>query len=183
MAAQVLEEIAAKFDMETMNMTLITTAPEDFLLVLPDARVTDRVFNHGDSSSRLGMDHAQQLLRSTCLVSSLHPDTEAMRDLSSFCLRAWCLQRDRVPAAIDMFIPEPDTAAVEPSKRDLTYFVKIFVSLAAPPAIDVLPPPPPRGDVGQGCGHRRRRSPSRWSHDQSPARRLGVRCIHAWDRV
>ncbi|GJN11692.1 hypothetical protein PR202_ga29902 [Eleusine coracana subsp. coracana] len=46
-ANQVLEEVAAEFDVEQEAMAIIAAIPEDFLLVLSNVATTDRVYNNG----------------------------------------------------------------------------------------------------------------------------------------
>lgn len=51
---------------------------------------------------------AAELLRSSCLVESLAPETENREDLSLFKLRAWCVDLDEVPVAKRLWVLEPE---------------------------------------------------------------------------
>jgi hypothetical protein len=44
---QVLEEVSRAFNIAVNSMVVMVAAPEDFLLMLPDTTVADRVFNRG----------------------------------------------------------------------------------------------------------------------------------------
>lgn len=46
-ANQVIEEVARSFNVEVSAMAAMMTAPEDFLLLLPDCGAADRVYNGG----------------------------------------------------------------------------------------------------------------------------------------
>ncbi|GJN03141.1 hypothetical protein PR202_ga20550 [Eleusine coracana subsp. coracana] len=104
---------------------------------------------------------AQHLLKDSCWVHSLHPDTENRHDLSIFWLSAWCLRSELIHAGVDLFISEPFEALAEapPRKWCLSYpisiviggggtgsspvpaFVRKWPRVAAPPATSPSTPP------------------------------------------
>lgn len=197
---QVLEEVAAEFDVAVEDMSIIAAAPKDFLLILPDLRSANTVYNdgqpvhspnfslhfkrwtrlalaraaalpdlvdielHGVPAHAWELATAQHLLRGVCWVCSLHPETAARRDLTSFRLTAWCLRRDLVPSAVDLFIPEPPVQENElpPLKRGLAYPIDVIACMSPLPPLEE-PPAPPSPPDEDGDRRRRRhrcRSPS-----------------------
>jgi hypothetical protein len=122
---------------------------------------------HGIPAHAWERSTAQQLLgSSSCWVQELHADTEARRDLSVFCLSAWCRRPDLIPSAMDLFIPDPAVAvpAQPPEKKGLTYPIELRVvprSFAGG-----IPPPSPLMGPDQGWCRRHRRRRHRSSPPQ-----------------
>jgi hypothetical protein len=105
------------------------------------------------------MATVQQLLSGSCWVRSMHSDTAARRDLSTFQVSAWCSRPEAIPPVIDLLIPKPAPAETEmpPMKRGLVYPIKLALT-GWPRAED--DPPSAHSSPGQGRRRRRRRSPS-----------------------
>jgi hypothetical protein len=106
------------------------------------------------------LETVEHLLDEWCWASELHPNTANRRDYSSFRLRAWSVQPELVPTAMELAIVEPPVLAEEAFKSVLCYQVKVAVSPVIPVGAP-LPPPPPNGDQKQqGPSRRRWRSSS-----------------------
>ncbi|GJN10072.1 hypothetical protein PR202_ga28133 [Eleusine coracana subsp. coracana] len=175
LADEVVQEVALSFHLNTNAIRAHQTFPEDFLLLFPNAEAADRIYD-GGRTARLGASYAEQLLRESCWLLRLHPDTVAQRDLSSFQLHAWCFTPDRIHHVMDLVIPEP----VEPSdaraseKRALSYPVEITaLAVASPSTVEGSSPPPPA--VGGHDDHQRRR---RHHRSRSPDRSAGEDTEH-----
>ena len=104
------------------------------------------------------LETAEHLLDEWCWISALHPDTIDRRDYSTFRLSAWCLQPEKIPAAMELVVVEPPAPIVEdpPLKRALSYDVVITVAPVARRVLGMGAPPAPP-PTGHGEGHRRRR--------------------------
>lgn len=103
------------------------------------------------------LETAEHLLDEWCWISALHPDTIDRRDYSTFRLSAWCLQPEKIPAAMELVVVEPPAPIVEdpPLKHVLSYDVVITVAPVAGRVSGVgAPPAPPSAEHGEG---RRRR--------------------------
>ena len=90
------------------------------------------------------------LLRDSCIISELHPATALKTDLSSFMLKAWCLDPRNLHRDMTLIISEPGPAAGE--KRCLPYKISLMVTpVDASEKAIVIPTPlsdsdPPDGD-------------------------------------
>jgi hypothetical protein len=93
---------------------------------------------HGIPTHAWELATAELLLSDACWIRSLHPDTVARRDLTSFRLTAWCTQPELLSDAIDLHILEPPAAAEEPLPvmRTLVYPIKATATAMALPAAD-----------------------------------------------
>lgn len=203
-AGQVLQEVARSFDVDIDSMQIMAFKPEDFLLLLPDWGIAERVYNgglplqgpgftllfkqwsrfaHADAvvlpdyvegeitgvpAHAWELATAQQLLGRSCWVQSLHPDTAARRDLSSFRFSAWRLRAEDIPPVVDLIVPEPNDAMAEapPQKRGLVYPVRL--TLAEAGLSQDEPPSPPPASGGHG-GRRRRRCRRRSPLPRTPS--------------
>jgi hypothetical protein len=97
----------------------------------------------------------KNILRDSCWISEVHPDTLQKKDYSSFRVSAWCFDPGRLHRDMDLHIVEPGLHALE--KRCLTYKISVSATLSELPAADLgpLPPPPPaygRRPDGDGGG-------------------------------
>jgi hypothetical protein len=89
---------------------------------------------------------AEQLLRDSCWIQELHPDTEAKHDLHSFQLRAWCSAPERIHQRMGFIILERGLPVEGASltKQALAYPIEITtLSVASPSTVEGSPPPPP----------------------------------------
>jgi hypothetical protein len=102
-----------------------------------------------------GRSTAEQLLGNSCWITDVHPDTSLKRDFSSFRLRAWCCELEKLQCAMNLVIVEPTPA--DHVKRCLSYSIEVTVTPVEKPLSDGTPPPPPPGnDNRHEDGDRRR---------------------------
>jgi hypothetical protein len=55
----------------------------------------------------------EHILRDSCWITELHHDTVHMRDFSSFLVRAWCFNPEKLHREMDLYIIEPRIAIHE----------------------------------------------------------------------
>ncbi|ONL93616.1 hypothetical protein ZEAMMB73_Zm00001d027657 [Zea mays] len=67
----------------------------------------------------------QQLINPHACISQVLPDTLEVQSLEAFRCLAWCSDPERIPAAKDLWITEPDQASAAEGKKALVYPVQI----------------------------------------------------------
>jgi hypothetical protein len=90
---------------------------------------------------------AENILRDSCWISDVHPDTLQKKDYSAFRVSAWCFDPGRLHRDMDLLIVEPGLHALE--KRCLTYKISVSATLSELSAADLGPPPPPPPAYGR----------------------------------
>jgi hypothetical protein len=102
-----------------------------------------------------GRSTAEQLLGNSCWITDVHPATSLKSDFSSFRLRAWCCELEKLQRAMNLVIVEPTPA--DHVKRCLSYSIEVTVTPVEKPLSDGTPPlPPPGNDNRHEDGDRRR---------------------------
>jgi hypothetical protein len=86
---------------------------------------------------------AENILRDSCWISEVHPNTLQEKDFSSFHVSAWCFDPGRLHRVMDLHIIEPGLHTLE--KRCLTFKISVSVTPAHlhDTTMEPLPPPPP----------------------------------------
>jgi hypothetical protein len=104
----------------------------------------------------------EQLLRDSCWVQEVRPETLAKQDFSPFQLRAWSWALDHIHQRMALVVPEPQLpgAGASSAKQALSYLVQITTIPVASPSMVEGPPPPPADD-NQHHDRRRGRRDSR----------------------
>jgi hypothetical protein len=90
---------------------------------------------------------AANILRDSCWISEVHPDTLQKKDYSSFRVSAWCFDPGRLHRVMDLHIVEPGLHTLE--KRCLTYKISVSATQTDLLAADMGPPPPPPPAYGR----------------------------------
>jgi hypothetical protein len=67
----------------------------------------------------------KSILIDSCWIAEVHPDTLHKQDLSSFVIRAWCFNPEKLQRVSDLHIIEPGLQMFE--KRCLTYKIQVRV--------------------------------------------------------
>jgi hypothetical protein len=120
---------------------------------------------------------ADYLLRDSCIISELHPATALKNNLSSFMLKAWCLDPRNLHRDMTLIISEPGPAAGE--KRCLSYKISLMVTpIDASKKAIVIPTPLSDSDPLDGDGDSSfPGSPPRHSRHSAGGRRPVHSCL------
>jgi hypothetical protein len=101
---------------------------------------------HGIPAHAWDRSTVEYLLRDSCIITDIHPSTSLKNDLSSFRLRAWCLNTDLFPRPMKLLIVEPGTDVQE--KRCLSYDIEVAVTAVMVPTN--FDPPPAHSPAADG---------------------------------
>ncbi|KAF8670485.1 hypothetical protein HU200_050501 [Digitaria exilis] len=167
-ADRVLREVARSYNLAEGTIQVTPFAPEDFLLLLPDREVAERVYNGGRPFHDPGFTLLFKRWSRLAQADTAALPTFVEGELLGVPAHAWELATAQKllggsswarahPPVVDLIIPEPTDALVEvpPRKRGLVYPIHLAVAVGG--SSQETPPSPPPSDAGQERRRRRRR--------------------------